>query len=197
MQDFPSTARAIARRRAYAPALVLLHALASLAALLVLALPAAASGIERFVGDYSGSAPVLHADGSTEHRDMSVSISETRDGFLVAWTTTTEKQDGRRKSKSYEIEFHQSPREGIYAAAQKRNVFGHSVQLDPMKGEPYVWGRINGETLSVYSLFVTPSGDYEMQQFDRTLTDGGLQLVFSAEKGGDPKRTVETFLKRE
>lgn len=197
MQDHSPTARAIARARPFPPALMFLQALAGLAALLLLALPAAASDISRFAGSYSGSAPVVHDDGTTEQRDMSVSIKETRNGFLVSWTTTTEKPDGRRKSKSYEIEFHPSQREGIYAAAQKRNVFGHSVQLDPMKGEPYVWGRISGDTLTVYSLFVTPSGDYEMQQFDRTLTDGGLNLVFSAEKGGDPKRTVETFLKRE
>lgn len=196
MKAIPRPARAEARSTEFFPAGMFLYLLAGAAALMLLAMPAAAD-ISRFLGDYSGSAPVRYEDGTSQQRDMSVSIRETGEGFLVAWTTTTEKEDGRRKTKSYEIEFRPSPREGIYAAAQKRNVFGHSVQLDPMKGEPYVWGRIDGDTLSVYSLFVTPSGDYEMQQFDRTLTEGGLQLVFTAEKAGEPERRVETFLKRE
>lgn len=195
MRNPSRPARAAVRRLPVQPAHAALQFLVAAAVLLLLSLPAYAD-ISRFVGEYSGSAPVVHTDGTSQQRDMSVKIAETREGFLVAWTTTTEKPDGRRKTKSYEIEFRPSPREGIYAAAQKRNVFGHNVQLDPMKGEPYVWGRIVEDTLSVYSMFVTPAGDYEMQQFDRTLAEGGLSLVFTAEKGGEPKRRVETFLTR-
>ncbi len=195
MLDIPRHPCAQARRLISSSEVLFLHIVAGLAALILLTLPAVAD-VSRFYGEYSGSAPVQYEDGTSQQRDMSVTITETHSGFLVAWSTTTEKQDGRRKTKSYEIEFHPSPRDGIYSAAMKRNVFGHSVQLDPMKGEPYVWGRIEGDTLSVYSMFVTPSGDYEMQQFDRTLADGGLKLVFTAEKGGEPKRRVETFLER-
>jgi hypothetical protein len=78
----------------------------------------------------------------------------------------------------------------------KRNVFGHDVQLDPMKGEPYVWARIHGDTLSVYSLFVAEDGGYEIQQFDRTLATGGLDLDFQSVRNGEIQRTVSTFLTR-
>jgi hypothetical protein len=78
----------------------------------------------------------------------------------------------------------------------KRNVFGHGVQLDPMKGEPYVWSRIDGETLSVYSLFVAEDGGYEIQQFNRTLTEGGLDLEYKAVRNGEIQRTVQAFLER-
>ena len=79
----------------------------------------------------------------------------------------------------------------------KRNVFGHNVQLDPMKGEPYVWGRIDGDTLSIYSMFVTEDGGYEIQQFDRTLATGGLELQFQNVLNGVIQRTVSTFLEKQ
>ncbi len=159
--------------------------------------PALAAGIEPFVGVYSGSADVVSADGSSSPRDMSVEISQTRKGFEVKWSSATHKPDGRIKEKSYDIDFIPSDRDGIYSAAMKKNVFGHDVQLDPMKGEPYVWGRIAGDTLTVYSLFVAEDGGYEIQQFDRTLADGGLQLDFKSLRNGEKQRTVSTFLKRQ
>ena len=66
-----------------------------------------------------------------------------------------------------------------------------------MKGEPFVWGRIRGDTLTIFSLFVDENGDYEIQQFDRTLADGGLTLKFTDSRNGRPQRSVETFLKRQ
>lgn len=156
----------------------------------------ARADISRFVGDYSGSADVLSVDGTKIPRDMSVRISRTKDGFTVQWTSITHKPDGRIKEKSYSIDFLPSDRPGIYSAAMKRNVFGHAVQLDPMKGEPFVWGRIHGDTLTVYSLFVDDQGGYELQQFDRTLAEGGLMLDFTNLRNGDKQRSVTTFLKR-
>ena len=152
--------------------------------------------IERFVGDYSGSAEVDLYDGTRAKRDMSVSISKTKAGFSVKWSSTTYR-DGKSKEKSYQIGFVPTERGDVFAAAMKQNVFGHEVPLDPMKGEPYVWARIKGDTLSVYSLFVNADGSYEMQQFDRTLADGGLQLEFQRVSNGLPQRSISTFLKRD
>ncbi len=153
--------------------------------------------IEPFVGYYKGSAELVLADGSTLPRDLSVEISETREGFSVKWSTTTFRSDGRVKEVAYEIDFVPSTQNGLYAAAMKKNVFGRSVQLDPMKGEPYVWGQLDGDTLTVYSLFVLADGGYEIQQYDRTLADGGLDLEFNSIRNGEKQRAVSTFLKRE
>ncbi|MDK3074187.1 hypothetical protein QO034_13790 [Sedimentitalea sp. JM2-8] len=152
--------------------------------------------ISQFVGDYSGSAEIVNDDGSASPRDMSVSISTTAKGFVVKWTTVTHRSEGRTKENTYEISFLPSDREGVYAAAMKKNVFGHEVQLDPMKGEPYVWARVIGDTLTVYSLFVDADGGYELQQFDRTLTEGGLNLEFSRISNGTQRRTTKAFLDR-
>lgn len=158
---------------------------------------AARADIAAFVGDYTGSAELVAADGTTTPRDMSVSIRKTRGGFRVDWTTVTYKPDGRIKVSPYSVDFLPSDRPGIYAAAMKRNVFGHAVQLDPMKGEPFVWGRISGDTLTIYSLFVDDEGGYELQQFDRTLAEGGLALEFSRFRNGQMLRSVTAFLERQ
>lgn len=170
---------------------------AAFAAMAVLSGQAFAAQISDFVGKYVGSAEVVSVDGATSMRDMSVTIEEDKDGFTVDWTTVTHKAHGRLKESSYSISFLPSERQGIYSAAMTRNVFGHAVQLDPMKGEPYVWGRIVGDTLTVYSLFVDDDGGYEMQQFDRTLADGGLMLEFTNLDNGTLQRSVTTFLQKQ
>jgi len=153
--------------------------------------------IKAFEGVYSGSAELVSTTGEISNRDMSVEIKETKDGFLVAWSTTSIRANGSINEKDYLIEFVPSERDGVFAAAMERNVFGHEVQLDPMKGEPFVWARIQDATLSVFSLFVDEAGDYELQQFDRSLADGGLQLDFKAVRNGETTRTVSTFLAKE
>lgn len=156
-----------------------------------------AAEITPFVGDYVGSAEVVDADGESIPRDMSVSIHETGKGFNVSWTTTTYKLDGRVKEQEFSVDFLPSDRPEVFSAAMKRNVFGHEVPLNPMEGEPFVWGRIDGQTLTVFSLFIDETGGYELQQYDRTLAEGGLDLSFSRFVNGERSRTVETFLKKE
>ncbi|NIZ13869.1 hypothetical protein HCZ87_10760 [Phaeobacter sp. HF9A] len=168
-------------------------------AALVLATQAAfaSSAVHGFVGSYSGSAEVEQLDGTTEKRDMSVDIRETYKGFMVKWTTAIHRPGQKSKTKSYSIEFQPADRPGVFSAAMKTNVFGHTVQMDPMEGEPFVWARVVGPTLTVFSLYVAENGDYLMQQYDRTLADGGLELDFSLHRNGVPSRTVSTFLTRE
>ncbi|MEP1614282.1 MAG: hypothetical protein ABJL72_20470 [Roseobacter sp.] len=156
----------------------------------------AQADITRFFGSYVGSAEAVSADGSTKPRDMSVEIKGVDDGFMVNWTSTTYRADGSAKVKSYTVGFAFSGREGVYAAAMRRNVFGHDVQLDPMRGEPYVWSRVEGDTFSLYSMYVTEDGGYEIQQFDRTLAAGGLNLDFQTVRDGQILRTVSTFLEK-
>jgi hypothetical protein len=170
---------------------------AGLCSALAFAARAGQADISRFYGSYTGSAEVISADGSGQLRDMSVQIGETKSGFNVSWTSTTYRADGSAKEKSYSIDFQETDRDGVFAAAMRRNVFGHNTQLDPMKGEPYVWSRIEGDTLSVYSIYVTETGGYEIQQFDRTLAEGGLRLDFQNVRNGEILRTVSTFLKRQ
>ncbi|MEM8730092.1 MAG: hypothetical protein AAGF79_09250 [Pseudomonadota bacterium] len=152
--------------------------------------------ISQFVGSYEGEAQV-EVNGQIQERDLSVDISETRSGFQVNWTTITYRSDGRVKEAKYSINFVPSDRDNVFAAAMKKNVFGHEVQLDPMKGEPYVWARIIGDTMTVFSLFVTDQGDYEIQEFNRTIAEQGLELDFVSTTNGQVKRQISTLLERQ
>lgn len=168
----------------------------TLALLLGTAVRASAHDISDFWGSYAGSVEVVNSDGEKDLRDLSVVLTRTAKGFVVQWSTVTEKGDGRRKEKAYTVEFIPSERAGIYSAAMQRNVFGHEVQQDPMKGQPYVWARLSHETLTVFSMFIHENGDYEMQQYDRRVTPEGLSLVFTARVNGLPVRQIEADLLR-
>ncbi|MEX0277286.1 MAG: hypothetical protein AB3N19_07170 [Ruegeria sp.] len=179
------------------PLHVIASALVLTFCLLITTGPARSADITPFVGDYVGSADVVDADGTETPRDMSVSIHKNRNGFNISWKTTTYKGDGRVKEEKYSVDFQPSARPEVFSAAMKRNVFGHEVPLDPMAGEPFVWGRIDGDTLTVFSLFIDQNGGYELQQYDRTLTEGGLNLSFSRFRNGEKSRSVQTFLQKE
>lgn len=154
-----------------------------------------AQSAEPFFGTYAGQAEVQTESGM-EQRDMSVTIAPVSDGFSVEWTSVITRSDGRTRQGSYQISFQPSQRDGIYGSAMKTNVFGKNVPLDPLAGEPFVWARLEGDTLSVFSLFINEAGAYEMQEYHRTLADGGLDLVFRRVRDAEAQREIRTFLER-
>lgn len=154
-----------------------------------------AATINDFLGTYSGSADI-DVSGELERRDMSATIARTKTGFTISWTSIIARTDGRTTEKTYTIEFVPSDRDNIFGSAMQRNVFGKSVPLDPLKGEPFVWARLEADTLTVFSLFINESGDYEMQEYHRTLADGGLDLEFRRMRDGIAEKEIRTFLKR-
>ena len=156
---------------------------------------AGAELIDPFIGEYTGQATV-ELDGVEHNRDLKVSIAHTKGGFNVSWVTTKVKASGKSKTKSYSINFVSSPRDGVFASAMKVNVFGGHVALDPMQGDPYVWARIEGSTLTVYALLILDDGGYEMQVYDRTIADGGLDLRFSRTRNGASLRDINASLRR-
>jgi hypothetical protein len=173
------------------------HLFRGLALSLVLLWPAAlfAADISRFEGIYVGEAEFVF-EGKTERRDMSTVISATKKGFVLSWTSVSYKQDGSSKSKTYTIDFIPSARTNIYKSAMQTNLFGKAVPLDPLLGDPFVWARLEGDTLSVYSLFINSVGEYEMQEFHRTLIDEGLDLVFLRVHNGAPEKEIRAVLMR-
>lgn len=162
---------------------------------LAFVMPAGAEEYDDFVGSYEGTFSGI-IEGEERTRDLSVQIEKIDEGFNVSWATTTFKK-GKEKSKEYSIDFLETDREHIYKAAQKKNLFGGRDPLDPMKGDPYFWARIEGRKLTVYAMIVTEAGGYEMQTFDRVLTDdNNLQLTFSRIKDGEVMKTITSTLVR-
>jgi len=163
---------------------------------LVLSSPTAhAADYVIFVGNYEG----IHtpSDGDEKHiRDLGVKIREVKNGLNISWVTTTFLKNEPKKKK-YSIDFVKTDRKYIYEASQKKNVFGGRDPLDPMKGEPYAWARIEGRTLSVSVLTINDDGGYLIQTYDRTLNENNdLDLRFSRLKNGEVLRTLEAALRR-
>lgn len=155
-----------------------------------------AGTFDRFEGTYIGSAEFEY-QGKVEQRDLSTTITAQEVGFTVNWTSVSFKPDGRTTEKTYNIEFSASERDNIYKSAMKKNLFGKATPLDPLQGEPFVWAYVEGDTLTVYSMFINETGGYEVQEFHRTLADGGLDLLFRRVHNGVPQKEIQTFLERQ
>ncbi len=150
-----------------------------------------------FFGRYVGQAVSTADNDGPSKRDISVHIKDARNGaFSVNWMTFTRRDDGTRKRKSYSITFRASPRAGIYSSAMRSDKFGNAIPLDPMTGEPYVWARIEGKTLTIHALHITEEGGYELQIYDRTLTPDGMDLRFSRIRNGNVLKQVTGKLTR-
>jgi hypothetical protein len=167
-------------------------------AALLLALPSVSLGTERydkFMGEYVGEG-ISESKSSVRKRDLKVTISPTEDGFNVAWVSVIRKASGKIKRNAYAINFKPSRRGGIYSAAMRTDLFGNQVPLDPMRGDPYVWARIDGDALFVYQMLINEKGGYEMQVYNRALTATGLDLTYSRVRDGEVLRTITGKLKR-
>jgi hypothetical protein len=155
----------------------------------------AANAYDKFVGEYLGEGISDQGDDLTK-RDLGVEIKPSHDGFIVTWVSVTHRKDGKLKRKSYSVHFKPKGKSGLYGSAMRKDMFGNQVPMDPLEGDPYVWARISGDTLFVYALLITDEGGYEMQTYERTLTDGGMDLTYSRVRDGQVLRTVRGTLKR-
>jgi hypothetical protein len=168
---------------------------------LLLALPGlpgparAQTDLRRFFGTYAGEA-IVEGSADLEKRDINAEISAQGKGFSVKWMMVIRKKTGPPRKVEYTIGFQPTKRAGLYSSAMRTDVFGNAVPLDPMNGDPYLWARIEGNTLWMYALLVTEEGGYEMQTYERTLTADGMNLRYSRIRDGEVLRTVTGKLKR-
>ena len=151
--------------------------------------------IEEFFGKYVGRTVSAVGEGLSQ-RDLNVEIKKHKNGFTLDWSTVSRRDDGTTRSKSYSINFVPTKREGIFGSAMRNNVFGGAEPLDPLKGDPYVWAGIRGDTLIVHAMLITDDGGYEMQVYERTLTPEGLFLKFWRNRDGVQSRYVTGTLTR-
>ena len=117
-------------------------------------------------------------------------------GFVLAWSTVSQRSDGRQKRKDYRIRFVPGGRDNVYSSAMRINMFGRAVPLDPLKGDPYVWAVVSGRTLKVHALVVTEGFGYEMQTYERTLTKEGMDLKFTRVRDDERLRDLQAKLVR-
>jgi hypothetical protein len=152
--------------------------------------------IEAFYGHFTGIADE-QLEGESERRQLSVKIEPRDDNFEITWTTRVKRSDLSQKDHVYHILFRKTRRGAVYASAMRVNVFGKHIPMDPLAGDPFVWARIHGNTLTVYALMITNEGSYDMQTYDRTLLDNGdMGLAYTRILDGEINKTVTAQLHR-
>jgi hypothetical protein len=152
-------------------------------------------GIQRFYGTYAGEA-VSESGNELDKRDISVEITPQGKGFKVKWTAVIKRGGDQPRREERTITSLPAKRPDIFSSAMRTDQFGNAVPLDPLSGDPYIWARIDGDKLWMYALFVTETGGYEMQTYERTLVPGGMNLRYSRVRDGEVLRTVTGKLKK-
>jgi hypothetical protein len=157
-------------------------------------LRAAPNDLKPFFGTYVGVATVEDADGEVHHRDMDVVIQPYQDGFRVDWINVT-LVNGRRDLPGVERRVQSALFEPIedrdmYVEVEPENLFQERKETQPMRGDPVRWASIDGPRMHVYAFEVLEDGTYELQIYDRILTDKGLDIHFQRIDDGKVMRRI-------
>lgn len=156
----------------------------------------AADPWEKFVGTYMGLGRDMSDNKATRDLEVVITPRDSGKGFRVEWTAVVYRADSTLDRRTMAVEFLPGGRDGVFGAAMRKDMFGQAVALDPLKGEPYVWSVIQGDTLIVHMLLILDDGAYQMQSYYRTLTPDGMKLVFKRTSGGVTETAVEADLMR-
>ena len=105
--------------------------------------------------------------------DIDVEIGPAGNGFFVQWTSV-ERESADPSNPSVRridtrIQFVQGGHSGTYRA----------VAPDAKVGGAYVWATVSGQTLTVHLLAPEAAGGFELQTYERSLTDLGMALAIS------------------
>jgi hypothetical protein len=149
------------------------------------AAPAARSAsLEPFFGSYVGVAQVENLDGGeVRRRDMDIVIEPyKRGGFKIHWVNVT-LVNGQRAVPGVErrvqtVLFEPAEDRAFFVEVQEGNPFREREETRPMRGDPVRWASLDDQGLHVYSFVVLEDGSYELQIYDRTLTDIGIDISF-------------------
>jgi hypothetical protein len=156
----------------------------ALAAVLAAPADASAASLEPFFGTYVGVAEVKdYEDGDTRQRDMDIVLEPyQRGGFQIHWVNVS-LIDGKRAVPGVErrvqtVLFEPAEDRGFFVEVTENNPFRERDETRPMRGDPVRWASLDDQGLHVYSFVVLEDGRYELQVYDRTLTDIGLDIRF-------------------
>ena len=156
---------------------------------------AAAADLDKFFGTYVGNAQEL-SDTEPMARDMDIVIEPYHDeGFQIHWITVT-KVDGRRDVPGVERTlqsafFEPAEDRSLFVEIEADNPFREREAKAPMSGHAVRWASVDGDTLHVYSFAVLEDGRYELQIYERSLTDVGLDIIFRRFDDGELVRQVK------
>lgn len=152
--------------------------------------------VQPFFGSYEGTTATEAA--TSEMRDLTVIIRPfDEEGFSVRWRTIIFEADEEAGRGRTQVIYFKPAKDapGLFAATPPDEAAGLASNI-PLEGRPFAWARIAGKTLTVNVLTISETGDYTVQAYDRTLSDGGLALSFVRRHNGEIEQRVSGALKR-
>ncbi len=174
----------------------LLGLLTMLALLLTPLKGAEADNLSRFFGSYVGKAKVENLKDSTEQeRDLDIVVSPYRqDGLKVEWVTVG-LVDGRRdvpgvKRWSQTALFRPADDADFMVEVSENNLFKERSDVQVVEGDPVRWTRIEDNILHACAFVVLDDGRYELQVYQRILTETGMDILFERIVDGQVIRRV-------
>jgi hypothetical protein len=153
------------------------------------------SDLKLFFGTYVGVAKVEDANGAVHQRDMDIEIQPYGDdGFRIDWINVT-LVNGRRDLPGVERRVQSTLFEPVagremFVEVEAENPFQERAETQPMRGDPVRWASIDGPRLHVYAFEVLEDGTYELQIYDRVLTDKGIDIAFQRIVDGELMRRI-------
>jgi hypothetical protein len=171
-------------------------ALALLALTLAAPAGARAASLEPLFGTYVGVAQAEDiAKGEVRQRDMDIVIEPYKQGgFRIQWVNVS-LVNGKRAVPGVErrvqtVLFEPARDRGFFIEAAESSPFRLREETRPMRGDPVRWASLDDQGLHVYSFVVLEDGRYELQVYDRTLTDIGLDISFKRIVDGAVMRRI-------
>ena len=153
-----------------------------------------ADHLSRFVGSYVGEATVEDlTSGDRRERDLDIVVVPYRKhGLRIDWITVG-LVDGRRDAPgvrrwSQTTLFEPAAGNGFFVEVGESNVFRERQPTVPIKGDPVRWTRVEENALNTFSFVVLEDGRYELQVYQRTLTDIGMDIRFERVVDGEVVR---------
>jgi len=121
-------------------------------------------------------------------RDLDVEIGPADGGgFFVSWTTVMQTaSDKGSKTKSSKVVFVPSGRPGIYTGRAEGTAANDGMS----------WASIGDRALTVRLLRILDDGTYEVQTYQRSLTDDGMFVFFRSDLDGAVMKVVTAQLRK-
>ena len=155
-----------------------------------------ANDLSQFHGSYVGHATVEDlTTGEQRQRDLDiVVVPHRKHGLRIDWVTVG-LVDGRRdvpgvKRWSQTALFEPTAGDGFMVEVGESDLFHESRETVPIQGDPIRWTRIDGDALHTCSFVVLEDGRYELQVYQRILTDIGMNIHFERIVDGEVIRRV-------
>lgn len=159
---------------------------------------AADAALEPFFGSWACTrVSVAGAPATLDVRadDLDVAIQRDGDGFRVRWTDFERTADRSYARRVVDARFTPTARTGVYAYDEDEpsllgRLFAAPATGNPLEGDTLLWARVDGPTLTVYSLALTEEGGFDLDKYARSVTEDTMQLVHTRRSEDPPQLVV-------